>query len=184
MGLLSKHLSDARLSRIKPFIHGDLLDIGCQRGQLGQLVADKITSYCGVDISADAIADARIQTPHAQFVALNIDQDPLPFENQFDTIVMSALIEHIFNLRLLGDGLSRALKPGGQIVLTTPTPFGNDIVHRIGAMLGLFSKAAADDHIVIFNRKRCEIFANEFGLKLSHYQSFQLGCNQLAVLEK
>ncbi|WP_411817544.1 class I SAM-dependent methyltransferase [Hyphococcus sp. DH-69] len=184
MGILSKHLSDARLAKIKPYIQGDLLDIGCQRGQLGQLVDDQITSYTGVDISADAISAARNENPHAQFVALNIDQDPLPFREEFDTIVMSALIEHIFNLRLLGEGLSQALKPGGRIVLTTPTPFGNDVVHRIGAMLGLFSKEAADDHIVIFNRKRCEIFAQEFGLKLADYKLFQMGCNQLAVLEK
>ena len=88
------------------------------------------------------------------------------------------------NLKHLGNGFTRALKPRGQVILTTPTPFGNDVVHRVGAMLGLFSQTAVDDHIVIFNRKRLEIFAKEAGMQLISHRLFQIGCNQLALLEK
>ncbi len=69
-----------------------------------------------------------------------------------------------------------------RLLVTTPTPFGNDIVHRLGAAIGLFAKAAADDHIVIYNRQRFEILAKEFDLKLERYESFGFGCNQLAIL--
>ena len=70
------------------------------------------------------------------------------------------------------------------MVLTTPTPFGNDVVHCLGAKVGLFSSVAADDHIAIFNRKRPEIFAGEFGLELVEHRTFQVGCNQVAVLQR
>lgn len=184
MALLSKYLSDARFARLAPHISGDVLDIGCQEGQLKARLGGAIASYTGVDMSETAVAAARLAHPGAAFHVLDIDKDPLPFEDAFDTIVMSAVIEHIFNLGLLGAGLSRALRPGGSIVLTTPTPLGNDVVHRLGAAIGLFSPAAANDHIVIFNKKRCEIFAEEFGLRLASHRLFQFGCNQLAILQK
>jgi SAM-dependent methyltransferase len=184
MALLSKYLSKTRFAKLLPYIEGDLLDIGCQRGQLRTMAAGQIGEYTGIDISEDAILEARSLHPDAKFYAMNIDEEPLTFVDKFDTIIMSAVIEHIFNLGILGKGLSRALRPGGRFIFTTPTPFGNDVVHRFGATLGIFSRVAADDHIVIFNKKRCEIFAQEFKLILVEYRTFQFGCNQLAVLEK
>ncbi|MGI9621287.1 MAG: class I SAM-dependent methyltransferase, partial [Acidimicrobiales bacterium] len=138
MPYLSSYLSDARMARIVPHIRGDLLDIGCQRGQLRSQVAGQIDSYTGLDLSAEMIADARRLHPDAEFFTLDLDDQPLDFEDEFDTIVMSAVIEHVFNLKTLGTGLSKALKPNGRVVLTTPTPFGNDVVHRVGSAVGLF----------------------------------------------
>ena len=57
-------------------------------------------------------------------------------------------------------------------------------MHRAGARLGLFSKAAMDGHIVIYNRKRFAILAKEFGVEIERYKRFQFGCNQLVVLKK
>jgi hypothetical protein len=82
------------------------------------------------------------------------------------------------------DEIAQVLRPGGIVVITTPTPLGNDVVHRLGATLGLFSKIAVDDHIVIYNRHRFKILANEIGFKLKFYRYFQFYCNQLAILEK
>ncbi len=97
---------------------------------------------------------------------------------------MLAVIEHLFNLKHIGLELACALRPGGILIITSPTNFGNDIIHRIGCKFGLFSRAAENDHICIFNQKRFEIFAIEVGLVLIKYQLFQLGCNQLVILEK
>lgn len=76
------------------------------------------------------------------------------------------------------------LKPSGKLIVTTPTPFGNDVVHAIGGSLGLFAKSAVTDHVVIYNRRRFKILENEFNLKLTKYKQFQFFCNQLAVFEK
>ena len=184
MTLLSGYLSKTRNERITSHVRGDVLDIGCGPGSLKNRMAGQIANYTGIDYDPEVIEQARQAHPDARFEVVNIDREPLPFENEFDTIVMVAVIEHIFNLGILGESLARALKPGGRVVFTTPTPFGNDVVHRFGAAIGLFSKVAADDHIVIFNRKRFEIFAHECGLRVAEHRLFQLGCNQLAVLEK
>ena len=71
----------------------------------------------------------------------NLGKDPLDLDRKFDVVLMVALIEQIID----------HLKPGGKIVITTPTMFGNDIVHRIGAKFGLFSKSAVDDYVVTIN---------------------------------
>lgn len=184
MAFLSAFLSRERLNRILPYIHGDVLDIGCQQGQLRYKLGGQISSYTGIDVESEQISKAKQAHPDCEFKLMNLDDDQTGFENQFDIIVMSAVIEHIFNLKQVGLGLVKALRPGGKIIMTTPTNFGNDIVHRLGCTFGLFSKVAKDDHIVIFNRKRFEIFAQKIGLVLVKHSYFQFGCNQLVILRK
>ncbi|MEL6259325.1 MAG: class I SAM-dependent methyltransferase, partial [Pseudomonadota bacterium] len=182
--LLSKSIARTRVRKILPHVQGDVLEVGCGAGILYEAIKDQVGSYTGVDIQTDKIAEAQAKFPEATFAVADVDRDEIPYTAVFDTVVMSALIEHIFNLKTLGENLEKALRPGGRVVLTTPTPFGNDVVHRLGARLGLFSPIAVDDHIAIFNKKRCDIFAREFGLKLAAHQTFQIGCNQLAIIEK
>lgn len=184
MALLSKLLHKQRYAKVASFIRGDVLDIGCQQGQLNSLFGEKISRYVGIEISRECVKQAEVIHPKAEFHVIDVDEDHVPFVCEFDVVTMLAVIEHIFNLKILGKMLYEALRPNGIIVLTTPTPFGNDIVHKIGSKFGLFSKIAADDHIVIFNKKRLEIFANEFGFSLVLYEQFQFGCNQIAILKK
>ena len=184
MPLLTPYLSRARTRLVVDHLRGDVLDVGCQRGQLRDLAGDQVGRYVGIDLSADAIDAARAAHPDAEFHVIDVDAEDLPFESEFDTVVLVAVIEHVFDLAHLGHGLARALRPGGRVVLTTPTPFGNDVVHRLGARVGLFHQGAVDDHIAIFNRQRLRVLADEVGLRLVEHRRFQLGCNQVAVLEK
>lgn len=184
MALLSSYLSSRRNAVIAPHVRGDVLDVGCQRGQLRDRLAGRIGRYVGIDLSEANLEEARRRHPDCEFRLLDLDDEPLGYEAEFDTIVLVAVIEHVFNLKHLGRNLARALRPGGRVVMTTPTPFGNDVVHRLGAALGLFARTAANDHIVIFNRKRFEIFAGEVGLVLTEHRRFQLGCNQMAILQR
>jgi len=57
-------------------------------------------------------------------------------------------------------------------------------LHRLGAAIGLFAKSAVDDHIVIYNRHRFTILADEVGFEVERYESFQFGCNQFVVLAR
>jgi SAM-dependent methyltransferase len=184
MGLLTRYLMNARMSRIGPYVKGDVLDLGCGGADILQKYGSGIRSYCGVERSEESIAALQQRFPDATFFARNLDQDTLNLGRCFDTVLMVALIEHLFNQKHVMDQVAAALKPGGSIVLTTPTPFGNDVVHRLGASIGLFSKLAVDDHIVIYNHHRMKLLAKETGLELVRYYTFQLGCNQFAVFSK
>jgi len=184
MPLLSGYIHRVRTQMVADHAKGDVLDIGCQRGQMHALIKDRITSYAGIDIDAAAIEQARQAVPDGRFEVRSIDTEGLVEESAFDTVIMCAVIEHIFNQRLALEAIARALKPGGRVVITTPTPLGNDVVHALGAAIGLFSPAAQDDHIVIYNRKRFRVLAQEVGLELAEHRYFQLRCNQFAVLRK
>ena len=184
MPLLSNHIRDWRLEKAKPFIRGDVLDLGCGSALAKTRFAPQISHYVGVDRDEIHVKDLAEQFPDAKFYARNLDEDSLDFGSKFDTVLMLALIEHVFNQKQLLGEVVKSLKTGGRIIITTPTVFGNDVVHRVGSAVGLFAKSAADDHIVIFNRKRLEILANEFGLRLAAYSRFEFGCNQLAVMDR
>ncbi len=169
---------------VVPYIAGDVLELGCGLAPVKGLADEKISHYCGIDSDPLVLDQARREHPNSAFFCRNIEKDSLGFEQEFDVVLMVALIEHIFNQGHLFEQAVQALKPGGRIVVTTPTPFGNDIVHRFGAAIGLFSKLAAAQHIVIYDKRRFKIAAQQFGLQLESHALFQLGCNQLAVLRK
>lgn len=184
MAVLSRFIAKQRYQKVAPYIQGDVLDLGCQKAQILEEFGSSINSYCGVELLEETVVEAKKKHQDASFYQRDLDQDELNLPDKFDCILMVALIEHLFNQKFVMDSVAQCLKPGGVVVLTTPTPFGNDVVHRAGASLGLFSKVAVDDHIVIYNRLRFKILANEVGLELRHHEYFQLGCNQLAILSK
>jgi len=187
MGLLTPYLTNARMARIAPYVHGDVLDLGCGSWGRSAILEEhraKIKSYVGVEYSQESVDLLRNNYPEATFHAVNLDKDRLDPGRKFDCILMIALIEHLFNQQHVMAGVADALKPNGTVVITTPTPFGNDVVHRIGGSIGLFAKAAVDDHIVIYNRHRFGIMAKEVGLEIRSYKTFQLMCNQVVVLAK
>jgi len=187
MGLLTPYLTRARTARIAPYIHGSVLDLGC--GSLGvsaiyEQYRGQMTQYCGVERSTESVRQLGRRYPDGLFFARDLDRDRLETGQKFDCILMIALIEHLFNQQHIMSEVASALNPNGIVVMTTPTPFGNDFVHRFGASLGLFAKAAVDDHIVIYNHHRFRLMAQEVGLHIKFYTTFQFRCNQLVVLTK
>jgi SAM-dependent methyltransferase len=187
MALLTPHLTRARTARIAPYIRGDVLDLGCGShgtASIYEQYGERMTHYCGIERSEESVRKLSERYPSGRFFARDLDRDQLGLNRKFDCILMIALIEHLFNQQHVMSEVVNALKPAGIVVMTTPTPFGNDIVHRLGANMGLFAKAAVDDHIVIYNHHRFRLMAGEVGLELKSYHTFQLFCNQLAVLSK
>jgi SAM-dependent methyltransferase len=183
MPLLSAWLRKKRFSRVRPYITGDVLDLGCGPAEIvrGGLSLP-IDRYFGVDCCAEIVERNRSDLPQHQFAVRDMDEGRLDFDARFDSILMVALVEHIYNQKHLFKEARSLLKPHGRIIITTPTPLGNDLVHRVGASIGLFAKSAADDHIVIYNRKRFVTLTRDLDLRIEAYRTFQLGCNQLVVL--
>ena len=64
--------------------------------------------------------------------------------------------------------------------MTTPSPFG-DKIHRAGAVIGLFSKDAVEEHETIFSHKMMNDLLEPNGLKIERYRRFLLGGNQLFI---
>jgi SAM-dependent methyltransferase len=182
MAILSKYLQRVRLEKISPYLQGDILDLGCANARVLRKYGSRISHYCGIERSPGKVKQLRKEFPDACFHQCDLNADSLTLDRQYDCILMLAIIEHLFNQKHVMAEAKRALKPEGVILITTPTVLGNNIVHRLGAVLGLFARSVKDNHIVIYNRHRFIIIAKEIGLELRQHRTFQLFCNQLAVL--
>lgn len=183
-GKVSGALQGSRYRQVLPWLRGDLLEIGCGWSDLPSNPPSSVTSYAGCDLEQSTVDRLTNAYPEHRFVALDLDAADYPDDyGPFDTILAAAVIEHLFNLRSVMERLIAVLRPGGRIVMTTPTPIGNDFVLPLTAALGLTSRTAHDDHIAILNKKRFRHLSQEVGLELIQYNRFQLGMNSLAVME-
>ena len=184
MALFSNMLTDWRHKMIVPYVMGRVLDIGCGNALMLQKYHQNIDRYVGVEFSPGRILRLAEQFPEANFISRDLDRQPLALNEKFDTILLIVVIEHIWNQKFLFEQIVDLLAPGGKIIITTPTPFGNDAIHPLGAAMGIFAQSAVEDHIVIYNRRRFRNLAREFNLRLLKYGRCQCFSNQLVVLEK
>lgn len=100
---------------------GKVLDVGCGRGWLSRYLAP-YGEYLGIEPVAGAVAIARKLFPEAEFQC-NITGDMLPqYQNAFQLIVSTEVIEHIPYDRQATfiDDLNALLAPDGLLILTTP----------------------------------------------------------------
>lgn len=63
--------------------------------------------------------DLRPRDPEVEPWDLN---QPPPFAERADAVLMLDVIEHLFNVQTALQNIARALKPGGKLVLTMPNP--------------------------------------------------------------
>jgi SAM-dependent methyltransferase len=182
MGLLSKRAQAARIAKVLPWIRGSILNIGCGEAVILERL-DSVGRYCGIEHTEERVERLRHQYPQHTFLQVDLDDEPISLAETFDTILLVAFVEHIYNQKHLFTQVLERLKPDGRIVITTPTPLG-DRVHRVGAALGLFAKSAEDHHPIIFSKARLRVFAKRFDLRMEAYKTFALGCNQLVVLSR
>lgn len=104
----------------KPWISGDLLEVGCGEGRGVEELLPLADSYIGLDKIGEVISMLQGKFPGVDFRQAVIP----PFEgfadNSFDTIVSFQVIEHIENDRLFLQEIYRMLKPGGKAIISTP----------------------------------------------------------------
>ena len=131
-----------------------VLDYGCGTGAIltGLKNIDKDGSY-GVDISESAIEFAKSKFPDYNWKKISID-DVLPFNESFDVVISSEVIEHIFDVDGYLRELHRVLKPNG--ILGLSCPFHGFIKDFLILVSGQFEKHfhnPYDPHIRFYSLK-------------------------------
>lgn len=92
------------IEKVAPLIEGRVLDFGCGSKPYQSLFTSA-SSYVGVDIYWDGIN--------------------LPFpDDSFDAVVAFEVFEHVFQAVDTLKELKRVLRPGGNLVISTPFMFG------------------------------------------------------------
>jgi SAM-dependent methyltransferase len=176
MALASGFLRSRRLAHVVPHLQGPLLDLGC-----GDCTAEKLVpDYVGIDSNRDFLPDA--QTSSAATVQGSGHN--LPFrDGAFRTVLAMAVLEHVADpVGCLREAL-RVLQPGGRLVLTTPTPVGDWIHHRL-AYVNITSKHAADEHQSVMSPAALCAAVEEAGFVLERHKVFLFGGNQVCIARR
>jgi|SRR5271157_2031813 len=181
MGLVSPVLREWRVRKVLGWIRGDsILDCGCGSGSLLDAIG-KEKKYTGVDVDKRCINGRRARKG-ARFLLMDVERDELRI-GRFDTIVACALMEHLANPREFISKISGLLNKNGRILITTPTS-NADIILNLGSSIGIFDRGAYEEHKAYWGYEDFRKAARELGLRIEHYEKFQLGLNQLVVLSK
>lgn len=99
-----------------------ICDLGCGNGHLAGRLASLGYQITGVDASQSGIQIAQRTYPEARFVEALIDRnlnEQTGLAN-FDLVVSSDMIEHLYRPADLLEAACSLLKPEGQIILGTP----------------------------------------------------------------
>ncbi|NOR86233.1 MAG: methyltransferase domain-containing protein [Bacteroidales bacterium] len=101
-------------------ISGHVLEVGCGEGYGMELLAPKSSKYHAIDKFNTTINPNLPDFSKISFQQMNVP----PFlgieDNTFDFVVSFQVIEHIEDDEFFSRELYRVLKPGGQLILTTP----------------------------------------------------------------
>jgi 2-polyprenyl-3-methyl-5-hydroxy-6-metoxy-1,4-benzoquinol methylase len=121
-------IRDERQSIILDLVAGkDVLDVGCVQHVASRADSDewlhkklyfRAKSVLGLDY-----ADAEVKKLADTYNIVSGDAETVDLKRQFDCVVAGELIEHLENPGMFLRNMVNHLRPGGQIVLTTPNPF-------------------------------------------------------------
>lgn len=155
---LEKFLQNYRFKKVKPYLVGDVLDFGGNNGELKKLVRGK---YLVVNHDYSVMKDVHL-----------------------DTIVCLAVVEHIkpSDVVKIFHKFKKILKKGGIIFLTTPTKLAKPVLELL-AFCGVLDKENIAEHKHYWTKNEIYDLANRTGFVVKRYKKFQIGFNQLAILE-
>ncbi|QXD17089.1 methyltransferase domain-containing protein [Rhodocaloribacter litoris] len=116
----------------------DVLDAGTGFGQYAYFIARTFPNarVLAVDVKHDYLENARrffARTPCADRVTLACeDLTDLKAEGPFDLILSVDVMEHIEDDRAVFRHFARVLRPGGHVLINTPSDLGGSDVHAAG----------------------------------------------------
>jgi ubiquinone/menaquinone biosynthesis C-methylase UbiE len=107
-----------RLTKIYKFmiVPGQrVLEVGCATGEL--LAAVKPSYGVGIDFSAEMIKCAKQKHPHLQFICA--DAHTLSLEEKFDVIILSDLINGVWNVQTVFERLTPLTTPHTRLIINS-----------------------------------------------------------------
>jgi|SRR5581483_2873031 len=95
-----------------------ILDVGCSTGTFGEILKSRGYIVYGIDISKEAVEIARGKLDRAE--VCDLQNDELPFEEEFDVIIFADVLEHVIYPGNMLENAKKYLAPGGFIIASLP----------------------------------------------------------------
>lgn len=178
---LDRQLRNARFRRARPFVRaGDVVvDVGCADGALFSRWDDTIGPSIGYDpdIGTTTVAGRHELRP-------GVFPDDAADDLECDVITMLAVLEHVPTDRHapLAAACAGALRAGGRVVVTVPSPFVDRILDVLGA-IRLIDGMHTDEHYGFVPADTLAVFGGD-EFELVTHRRFQLGLNNLFVFRR
>ncbi len=107
-----------------------VLEVGCARGNLGQLLKARGHHVTGIELVPEAAAVARRRLDRVLTADVETDGFPFPAES-FDAVVFADVLEHLVDpWRVLREAAG-VLAPGGVVVASIPNLQNGDVLWRL-----------------------------------------------------
>lgn len=111
-----------------------VVDVGCGNGALARLLTFPGITYVGIDISAEAIAIAKTQAPHARFEIGSVDTPPLDIA-PIDVLVCNEVLYYVHPRKTL-EAYRASMAVDGVVVISIVRTWRSSVLwRRIGQLL-------------------------------------------------
>jgi 2-polyprenyl-3-methyl-5-hydroxy-6-metoxy-1,4-benzoquinol methylase len=98
-----------------------IIDVGCGNGYLAGQLLTQGYNVTGLDASETGIKYAKDKHPEGIFkVASAYDNLSKQFGNDWDIVLSSEVVEHLYDPRLYAINITNLLKPNGSLIISTP----------------------------------------------------------------
>lgn len=115
------YLAAPILSHLRRIGAQRVLDLGCGNGAMARDLVEAGMAVVGIDPSESGIEHCRKAVPGATFHCMGIYDDPSAIaEADFDAVVSTEVVEHLFYPRELPAFAHAKLKSSGHFLVTTP----------------------------------------------------------------
>ena len=136
-----------------------VLDLGSGEGTFTEWLARIGAAPLGAEVAEAAVRRARAAHPELEFRLVPIDGSLPLQDNSFDVVWATEVIEHVADTGRWLSEVRRVLKPGGRVLLTTPSH------GRLRVALGGIERFSQPlgDHLHLYTRASLTRLLREFG---------------------
>jgi glycosyltransferase involved in cell wall biosynthesis len=180
-----------RLAQIIPHIPKNIetiADYGCgfRADTLKFLLEKKYGKHgYGVDLSVTKEEDFLKANENISFSEADFELGKTVLkDNSIDVALSLAVLEHLNNPEIYLKDIYRTLKPGGCLLLTTPSPYSKPVLEFLAHKLKVIDKHEIDDHKHYFTLQELEDITKKVGFSFSQANYFELGVNDFLIARK
>lgn len=184
LSFLDKVILNLRNKEVRRYIqNGDkIADLGAGNGAFLKSISDQISQGFAMDRYAAEKNEGNIR-----FIPFDLDEKNSALIQQFhdlDLVTAQAVIEHIrspFNLMRLSFDM---LRPGGRMIVTTPTPRSRTILELLAFKLHITNSESLLEHRQYLWGYELYHLAKDAGFSSVSWHEFEMGMNTFLVATK